>query len=73
MGKKQTGGFSEAKSRGLQDEVQRGTQDELEILAMVIIELPSVKMQVLDRLREVRERSMKAGKLDGVPRSRKPE
>ena len=53
---KEKGGFSEVSRKGQVKQVNRGTQDELEILGLVIAELPVQRQLVLDKLRAAKER-----------------
>ena len=53
-------GFSDAGTLGKKD-VQRGTQDELEVLALILLQLPVQKQLVLERLRSARDRLGRQG------------
>jgi len=69
------GGFTETRrvSRP-QSEVNRGTQDELEVLSLVLAELPIQKQLVLDRLRAAKERmSKRGGNTDSADAKRRAE
>ena len=41
---------------GKPKEVARGTQDELEILGLILVQLPMVRQLVMERLRSAKER-----------------
>ena len=59
-GKKRSGGFAEStRTSGPVKEAQRGTTDELQILALVVLQSPSLKATVLERLRSAKGRAEK--------------